>query len=127
MRMLVGLPKRPDQSDSWRVQRGSSASGGAPWLRYSTGCRSGREDSVMTSVYIYLNFQPSARGGPLRTSTRHVRETGRGRFDGTGYRLSRCHVHAATNPQHMGAGTEEENVAEGRKLVIVESPAKAKT
>ncbi|KQZ89460.1 DNA topoisomerase I [Phycicoccus sp. Root563] len=27
----------------------------------------------------------------------------------------------------MGAGTEEENVAEGRKLVIVESPAKAKT
>src|SRR4051812_9355157 len=27
----------------------------------------------------------------------------------------------------MGAGTEEENVTEGRKLVIVESPAKAKT
>ena len=46
-----------------------------------------------------------------------------------GYRHARTHVGAATNPLHGGAGARGYAVAagKGRKLVIVESPAKART
>ncbi|EBM0725454.1 hypothetical protein XE97_24095 [Salmonella enterica subsp. enterica serovar Senftenberg] len=57
----------------------------------------------MSILLLEVSINGSQDHGPGHPADPRPGETRLGELDATGYRRARCHVHAATNPQHMGA------------------------